>query len=236
MLYIVSRPAAAGFIDPRMTAKSLLAELDPLGAGVRIDFCRPPTLARMEKMLRSALVSRNVRWIETGPQGRTIALEDWFLPHLYQRGPDEPLLPPEAAAGQSLRQYDLFLSHNHNDSACVEALARRLDERLGLRVGLDKWECGPGRLEPQCKASACDSRFTVVAGSQAALDSKRVRLGDRQAPGVRPRGRPAAPDQTRAARAAGGIRRPAVGRLHRSSTGRRPRRTALARPLQRRRV
>ena len=305
ILYIVSRPADTGFIDPRMTSKSLFAALDPLGPSVRIDFCRPPTLARMEEMLgagqaagepyhlvhfdghgnflpeaqigalcfeqpgdgaavaqtdfvradrlgnllaqyqiplvvleacrsatvgktavfrsvaprliqagvgsvlsmshavhveaarilldrfyrelvlgrtighavargRSSLISTNARWIELGPQGRTITLEDWFLPHLYQRGPDESLLPPEAAADQPLRQYDVFLSHNHNDSGRVEALARTLVDTHGLRVWLDKWECGPGKLEPQCEAGIRDSRFTVVVGSQAALDSKWV--------------------------------------------------------------
>ena len=305
MLYIVSRPSDTGFIDPRMTTKALFTALDPLGVSVRIDFCRPPTLARMEEMLRdgqaagepyhvvhfdghgtflpaaqigalcfekpddgsgdsetdyvradrlgtllaqhqvplvvleacrsatvgktavfrsvaprliqagvgsvlsmghavhveaakilldrfyrelvrgatighavaqgrSALVSANARWIEYGPQGRTIALEDWFLPHLYQRGLDEPLLPPDAAAQQPVRQYDVFLSHNHNDSARVESLARLLAEKHGLRVWLDKWECGPGKLEPQCAAGIRDSRFTVVVGSQKALNSKWV--------------------------------------------------------------
>jgi tetratricopeptide (TPR) repeat protein len=52
ILYIVSRPADAGFLDPRMTAKALLDALAPLGAGVRVDFCRPPTLARLKEMLR----------------------------------------------------------------------------------------------------------------------------------------------------------------------------------------
>src|SRR5262249_45910059 len=52
ILYIVSRPADAGFIDPRFTTKSLFDALDPLGSSVRMDFCRPPTLARMEEMLR----------------------------------------------------------------------------------------------------------------------------------------------------------------------------------------
>jgi tetratricopeptide (TPR) repeat protein len=52
ILYIVSRPADAGFIDPRMTAKALLDALDPLGASVRVDFCRPPTRERMKEMLR----------------------------------------------------------------------------------------------------------------------------------------------------------------------------------------
>lgn len=305
MLYIVSRPSDTGFIDPRMTTKALFAALDPLGSNVRIDFCRPPTLARMEEMLRaaqaagepyhvvhfdghgtflieaqigalcfelpddgsgesqtdlvradrlgnllakheiplvvleacrsatvgktavfrsvaprliqagvgsvlsmghavhveaarllldrfyrelvrgttighavaqgrSALVSASARWIEYGPGGRTITLEDWFLPHLYQRGSDEPLLPPDAAAQKLVRQYDLFLSHNHNDSGRVESLARLLVEKYGLRVWLDKWECGPGKLEPQCASGIRDSRFTVVVGSQAALNSKWV--------------------------------------------------------------
>ena len=57
MLYIVGRPSDTGFIDPRMTSKSLFAALDPLGASVRIDFCRPPTLARLEEMLREGQVS-----------------------------------------------------------------------------------------------------------------------------------------------------------------------------------
>jgi hypothetical protein len=304
MLYIVSRPADMGFIDPRLTTKSLFVALDPLGANVQIDFCRPPTLDRVREMLRDgqaagkpydvvhfdghgaflqeaqigalcfeepddgtgvsktdfvkadelgnllakykvplvvleacrsaalgktivfrsvaprliqagvgsvlsmshsvhveaarillecfyrelvrgatighalaegrgALEARPKRWIESGPQARDIALKDWFLPHLYQRGLDEPLFPPDAAQ-QPVRQYDLFLSHNHNDSARVEALARLLSDKHGLRVWLDKWECCPGQLEPQCQAGIRDSRFTVVVGSQKALDSKWV--------------------------------------------------------------
>ena len=71
-----------------------------------------------------------------------------------------------------MRQFDLFLSHNHNDSARVESLARTVSEKHGLRVWLDKWECGPGKLEPQCEAGLRHSRFTVVAGSQGALNSQ----------------------------------------------------------------
>jgi tetratricopeptide (TPR) repeat protein len=305
MLYVISRPGDTGFIDPRLTTRALFAALDPLQENVRLDFCRPPTLTRMEEMLRQAqlakdpydvvhfdghgtfvpelqlgalcfeqpddgtgesrtdlvradrlgvllaqykiplvvleacrsgtlgkaavfrsvaprliqagvgsvlsmshavhveaarllldrfyreltsgatighavaqargaLVSTPFRWIEYGPGGRTIALKDWFLPHLYQRGHDEPLLPPGAARQRPVRQFDVFLSHNHNDSARVEALARTLSEKQGLRVWLDKWECGPGKLEPQCEAGIRGSRFTVVVGSQKALDSKWV--------------------------------------------------------------
>jgi tetratricopeptide (TPR) repeat protein len=305
ILYIVSRPADAGFIDPRMTAKALFDAVDPLGASVRVDFCRPPTLARMDEMLRDgqragdhydlvhfdghgtflphsqigglyfekpedgsgtsrsdliaadrlgdllasysiplfvleacrsatvgktavfrsvaprliqagvasvlsmghavhveaarllldrfyrelvqgttigqavaearkALRSTPARWIESGPGGRTIELHDWFLPHLYQRATDDALVPREAAQAQPVRQFDLFLSHQHNDAARVEALARRLTEKHGLRVWLDKWEIGPGTLKPHCEAGIKASRFTVVAGSRKALQSKWV--------------------------------------------------------------
>ncbi len=305
MLYIVSRPSDTGFIDPRLTSKALLAALDPLGASVEIDFCRPPTLARMDEMLRDAeqqgnpydvvhfdghgtflpeaqigalcfekaddgtgssqtdfvradrlgdllrerrvplvvleacrsatigktavfrsiaprliqagvggvlsmgyavhveaarilldrfyrelvsgttighavsqargaLRAKQARWIELGPRGRTIQLQDWFLPHLYQRGLDEPLLPRNAAARETVRQHDVFLSHNHADSDRVEALARALSDKHGLRVWLDKWKCGPGALKPQCARGIGDSRFTVVVGSKAALASNWV--------------------------------------------------------------
>jgi hypothetical protein len=57
MLYVVSRPADTGFIDPRMTTKALFMAPDPLGASVQIDFCRPPTLNRLEEMLRNGEAS-----------------------------------------------------------------------------------------------------------------------------------------------------------------------------------
>lgn len=305
LLYIVSRPADAGFIDPRLTTKALFDALDPLGAHVRVDFCRPPTVARMEEMLREgqragdpyglvhfdghgtflpeaqigalffekpddgsgkstadpvaadrlgdllasftipfvvleacrsatvgktavfrsvaprliqagvgsvlsmghavhveaarllldrfyrelvrgttigqavaearkALRSTPGRWIESGPGGRTIELTDWFLPHLYQRAADDALVPPDAIGEEPVRQFDLFLSHQHNDAARVEALARRLTEKHGLRVWLDAWESVPGKLEPQCETGIRNSRFTVVAGSQTALRSNWV--------------------------------------------------------------
>lgn len=305
IFYIVSRPADTGFLDPRLTAQALFDALDPLGGSVRVDFCRPPTLERMEEMLRDeqragdpydlvhfdghgtflpqaqigalcfekpddgsgasttdlvaadrlgamlasysiplvvleacrsgtvgesavfrsvaprliqagvgsvlsmshavhveaarrlldrfyrelvrgttigqavaearkALLSSPGRWIETGPGGRTVNLTDWFLPHLYQRAADDVLVPSDAVRQQPVRQFDLFLSHNHNDSIRVEALARQLTEKHGLRVWLDKWECGPGKLEPQCEAGIRNSRFTIVVGSQTALRSKWV--------------------------------------------------------------
>ena len=300
ILYIVSRPADAGFLDPRLTTKALFDALDPLGSRVQVDFCRPPTLARMEEMLRDGqrsgapyglvhfdghgtflplaqigalcfekpddgsgasatdlvpadrlgdlLVSYSIplvvleacrsatvgktavfrsvaprliqagvgsvlsmghavhveaarllldrfyrelvrgtpigqavaearkalrstpgRWIESGPGGRTIQLHDWFLPHLYQRAADDELVPPDAIGQEPVRQFDLFLSHQHNDAARVEALARELTEKHGLRVWLDKWEILSGTLQSQCEIGIRASRFTVVAVSKTAL-------------------------------------------------------------------
>jgi hypothetical protein len=54
MLYIVSRPGDTGFIDPRLTTRALITALDPLGGNVRLDFCRPPTIGRMEELLSEA--------------------------------------------------------------------------------------------------------------------------------------------------------------------------------------
>jgi len=306
ILYIVSRPADAGFIDPRLTTKALFDALDPLGAHVRVDFCRPPTLARMEEMLREgqragdpyglvhfdghgtflpqaqigalcferaedgsgasamdlvpadrlgdllvsyaiplvvleacrsatvgktavfrsvaprliqagvgsvlsmghavhveaarllldrfyrelvrgttigqavaearkALLSTPGRWIESGPGGRTIELTDWFLPHLYQRAADDALVPPDAIGKEPVRLFDLFLSHQHNDADRVEALARELTEKHGLRVWLDKWEILAGTLQSQCEIGIRASRFTVVAVSERALKSEWVK-------------------------------------------------------------
>ena len=304
ILYIVSRPEDAGEIDPRVTTKAVLAALDPLGANVQLDFCRPPTLMRMGEMLReaqqagndydvvhfdghgtfipqqqlgalcfeicddgtgdsktdlvtadqlgnllaqyriplvvleacrsaemksivfrsvaprliyagvgsvlsmghavhvqaakilldrfyrelvcgttighavaqgrSALMSSPARWLEYGPGARTLELQDWFLPHLYQRSLDDPLLPPDLAKQQAVRKFDLFLSSNHNDSARVENLAILLTEKHGLRVWFDRWECDAGELEPQCEIGIRNSRFTVVVGSQASLKSNWV--------------------------------------------------------------
>ena len=88
---------------------------------------------------------------------------------------DDALVPPDAAEQPPVREFDIFLSHNHNDSDRVEALARLLVETHGLRVWLDKWECGPGGLEPQCEIGIKNSRFTVVVTSQDALKSRWVR-------------------------------------------------------------
>jgi len=310
ILYAVSRPGDLGFIDPRLSSRSMLDALAPLGDDVRVDFCRPPTLPRLEEMLsqardtapyhlvhfdghgtflpeidlgalcfekpdgasllseaktdyvradrlgdilaeykiplvileacrtgtigklavfravaprlieagvgsvismshavhveaarillerfyrelvtgctvgqaleqgRAAMIANPHRWIETGPGGRTVELKDWYLPHLYQRGNDLRLLPQRRAAaapasGQR-KKFDVFLSHQHADSARVERIALELKNRHGLRVWLDKWECGPGPLHDQCVRGVEQSRFTLLAVSRSALDSRWV--------------------------------------------------------------
>src|SRR6185295_4515295 len=138
------------------------------------ELVRGTTIGHAVAEARKVLRSTPARWIESGPGGRTIELRDWFLPHLYQRDLDDTLVPSEAAKQQPVREFDLFLSHQHNDASRVEELARALSDKHGLRVWLDKWECGPGKLEPQCETGIKNSRFTVVAGSQTALNSKWV--------------------------------------------------------------
>ena len=302
LLLVVSRPADLGFIDPRLTSAALLDALKPLGAHVNVEFCRPPTLARLQAMLneaerslapfdivhfdghgtflpeegigalcfeqdqatldesatdrvsadtlgnlfaahriplvileacrsgqigklalfravaprliqagvgsvismghavhveaarillecfyqemvvgatvgaaiaqgRAALLARPARWIEMGAGGRKIALQDWFLPHLYQRGADQPMLPP---APPPPDRYDVFLSHTHADSARVEGIAQMLVNNHGLRVWLDKWEMQPGSIYDQCAMGVEKSRLVLLACTKKALESEWV--------------------------------------------------------------
>jgi hypothetical protein len=41
--------------------------------------------------------------------------------------------------------YDAFFSHSHHDASCVEDLGRRLTERYGFKVWLDRWALVPGK-------------------------------------------------------------------------------------------
>ena len=43
---------------------------------------------------RGALMAQRDRWLQYGPQGKSVQLQDWFLPQLYQRGSDMPLVGP----------------------------------------------------------------------------------------------------------------------------------------------
>jgi tetratricopeptide (TPR) repeat protein len=55
VLLIVSRPRDAGHIDPRTSVRPVLETLERLPAGtVLVDFCDPPTLARLEEMISEA--------------------------------------------------------------------------------------------------------------------------------------------------------------------------------------
>src|SRR5262249_17304563 len=45
---------------------------------------------------RGALIATPDRWLARGPMAPTVALQDWFLPNLYQRGEDLVLVPPKA--------------------------------------------------------------------------------------------------------------------------------------------
>lgn len=329
LLIVVSRPADLGWIDPRLTTPAMLDALETLGEQVAIDFCRPPTLARMEEMLagakdrgepyrvvhfeghgtylqeiglgalaferkdgkaaetdyvradrlglilaaqgiplvileacrssmtgkvpafrsvaprlvdagvggvlamshavhveatrvlldrfyrevvggksvgqaleagRGALIASPHRWIEPGPRGKTVELQDWFLPTLYQQGEDLSLLPVGAAerlaetwaatvapTGDGAR-FDVFLSHQHADSDRVEKLAREFRDRHGLRVWLDKWEIPHGVIHERVREGIEGSRFLLLVVSCQTLDSKWVKAEQDIARAIDPRG------------------------------------------------
>lgn len=54
VLLIVSRPEDVGFIDPRNSIPPVLDALDALDGQVRVDFCDPPTLPRLEEIISQA--------------------------------------------------------------------------------------------------------------------------------------------------------------------------------------
>lgn len=54
ILLAVSRPHDESFIDPRHTTRAMLDALAPLGDWVVVDFCRPATLDKLERMLSEA--------------------------------------------------------------------------------------------------------------------------------------------------------------------------------------
>ncbi len=55
LLLIVARPSGAGFIDPRSSMAPLLDGLESLPAGaVELEFCQPPTLSQLEKLISAA--------------------------------------------------------------------------------------------------------------------------------------------------------------------------------------
>jgi tetratricopeptide (TPR) repeat protein len=120
---------------------------------------------------RASLLAAPARWLELGPGARTVELHDWFLPHLYQRGDDQPILP---AAAPVPDKFDVFLSHNSADKPRVERLAMLLKNRHGLRVWFDAWQVGRGLLHEQCVEGVKKSRVTLIACTNQALESNWV--------------------------------------------------------------
>jgi hypothetical protein len=57
---------------------------------------------------------------------------------------------------------DVFLSHNSQDKPFVEALAKRLEDKAGLSVWLDKWQLIPGEPWQEALEAALDQCQTYV--------------------------------------------------------------------------
>lgn len=127
---------------------------------------------------RAGLMAMPHRWIELGPNGRTVALQDWFLPQLYQRGEDLVVVRDAGSRLQSAvgnnEHFDVFLSHNHADKARVEAIACRLRDEHGLAVWFDAWQLTRGPVHAGCEAGIAGSRIVVIICTQAALASQWV--------------------------------------------------------------
>ncbi|MCA9922374.1 MAG: tetratricopeptide repeat protein [Anaerolineales bacterium] len=54
VLLIVSRPTDTGFIDPRTSMRPVMDALEALPGLAQLDFCEPPTFARLEEMVSQA--------------------------------------------------------------------------------------------------------------------------------------------------------------------------------------
>ncbi len=121
---------------------------------------------------RSQLLARPARWLELGPGARTVELQDWFVPHLYQRGEDQPILPTVSEVPD---KFDVFLSHNSADKPRVERLALLLKNRHGLRVWFDAWEVQRGLLHEQCVEGVSKSRVTLLVCTKQAFESNWVK-------------------------------------------------------------
>ncbi|MFY0575497.1 toll/interleukin-1 receptor domain-containing protein [Cystobacter fuscus] len=59
--------------------------------------------------------------------------------------------------------FDVFFSHNSEDTASVETLAERLRAEAGLRPFLDKWHLVPGTMwQPHLEAALAKSQAAAV--------------------------------------------------------------------------
>lgn len=61
-----------------------------------------------------------------------------------------------------VQQYDVFLSHAHEDRGWVEALARRLEDERSIRVWLDRWILVPGQSWQQGMAKGLEQTSTCA--------------------------------------------------------------------------
>jgi WD40 repeat protein len=63
---------------------------------------------------------------------------------------------------ESKPTFDVFLSHNSQDKAAVEAIAQRLEDDEGLRAWLDKWNLVPGEPFQEAIEQAVDASCTCA--------------------------------------------------------------------------
>ena len=59
-------------------------------------------------------------------------------------------------------QYDVFLSHAHDDRDWVEAIAKRLEDERSIRVWLDRWMLVPGESWQQAMVKGLDEAATCA--------------------------------------------------------------------------
>jgi hypothetical protein len=62
-----------------------------------------------------------------------------------------------------MSDYDVFLSHNHEDKPAVERLANRLVDQANLRPFLDKWHLVPGEPFQEAIEEALDQSRACAA-------------------------------------------------------------------------
>lgn len=103
----MSKTAVSGSIAPRLIQAGVGSVL-AMSHAVHVEttrllldrfyqeLVRGTTIGQAMAQAREVLRTKPVRWIESGPVGSTIELQDWFLPQLYQRAADEALVPPGA--------------------------------------------------------------------------------------------------------------------------------------------
>ena len=154
------------------------------------------TIGQAVDLGRASLITQPDRWIELGPGGRTVPLQDWFVPQLYQRGNDLRLVPPgtsvPATAAPTAQpadsSFDVFLSHNHASKPRVEKIAVALRDR-GLRVWYDSWNVGREPIQLALEKGVTASRFVMICCTHKALESNWVEAERQMAYAKDPLGR-----------------------------------------------